>query len=163
MKRLLGPALLWGCLTGAAVQTDGGVARIKAVYLYHFASFAEWPEAALVGQEVRLCVLGGGEVAQHVQRLDAQDLGDGRMLRVVPARPCHIVFVGDAAANFGEWQGLPVLSVSDRSDFARHGGMIEMYLRDDKVRMRINLAVVRAAGLRLSSKLLRLADIVEAP
>jgi hypothetical protein len=55
------------------------------------------------------------------------------------------------------------LSVSDQPGFARGGGMIEMFPCGDKARMRINLGVVRLAGILLSSKLLRLAKIAETP
>jgi hypothetical protein len=183
MKNGVCGALLCGVLSGwagVAAGADGGdggeIARIKAVYLYHFATFAEWPEQAspAPGADLPLCVVGGGEVEAQLRRLDGRKLGDGRALRVVALergevpKECRMAFFGQKAdfATDPAWlrfRGQPLLSVGDRPGFALAGGMIEMYLRDDKVRMRINLAAVRAAGLRLSSKLLRLAEIVEAP
>jgi hypothetical protein len=83
-------------------------------------------------------------------------------------KTCHMLFVGelpraDSDLAGGRLRGEPILLVGEQSGFAQNGGMIEMFLRDDKVRMRINLSMVRAAGIMLSSKLLRLAEIVEAP
>jgi hypothetical protein len=177
--RMVKAALLWGmawglgpCALPLAPGEDAGIARIKAVYLYHFASFAEWPEAAAPQAEVLLCVVGDSAVGAELRRLDGQDIGDGRLLKIIPvphealAGQCRMAYLGADAAQdrlLAQLRGLPLLSVSDQPGFARQGGMIELYLQDDKVRMRINLGAVRAAGLKLSSKLLRLADIVEAP
>lgn len=169
-----------GAMSRTALPADpkegGDLARLKAVYLYHFAAFTEWPESALAAsmKDIRLCVTGGGEVEGQLLRLDGKELDGGRMLRVVQARreelakSCQMVFLGEAARFNADpaWtrlRGQPLLSVSDQPGFAQGGGMIEMFLRDDKVRMRINLGAVRSAGLHLSSKLLRLAEIVETP
>lgn len=170
---LIGLLACW--LAGSFVAiADGGddIARVKAVYLYHFATFAKWPEAQTGASEMRLCVLGGEEMEAQLRQLDDRDLGDGQVLRVIRGvtgelpRACNMAFVG-AGADYQRvresLRNVPVLSVSDQPGFAQGGGMIEMFLRDDKVRMRINLSAVRAAGLQLSSKLLRLAEIVEAP
>jgi hypothetical protein len=171
---------LFGALACHALRADPGpeeeLARVKAAYLYHFAAFTEWPESAvpIVAKEIRLCVLGDGVVEAQVRRLNGKELEGGRLLRVVQARReelpkfCHMVFVGEPARvgldpAWIRLRGAPLLSVSDQAGFAQGGGMIEMFLRDDKVRMRINLGAVRSAGLHLSSKLLRLAEIVETP
>lgn len=183
MKAVVKPVLLLcllGCLTGRAAGEDlkegGEIARVKAVYVYHFASFAQWPQerAAAPLKNVRLCVVGGGETVAQLTKLDGQDLGDGRLLEISPVRleqivrACQMLFIGDAPRFTSDpaWiklRGEPVLSVSDQPGFAQKGGMIEMFLRDDKVRMRINLGMARTAGISLSSKLLRLAEIVDAP
>lgn len=167
--------LLGGWLAGPlAAVADGGddIARIKAVYLYHFATFAKWPEGRMASPEIRLCVMGGGDVQSELRLLNDRDLGDGRLLRVIYdgarnlPQSCDMAFVGVGMDYHLMREGLrnvPVLSISDQPGFAQGGGMIEMYLRDDKVRMRINLGAVRASGLQLSSKLLRLAEIVETP
>ena len=54
-----------------------------------------------------------------------------------------------------------ILTVSDASNFARLGGMIRLYTEANKTRIRINLGAVKKEELVCSSKLLRLADIVE--
>lgn len=172
-------SVLWALLGGPLAhapqaEESGDIARIKAAYVYHFANFAEWP--AEKEKYIRLCTLGEGEVANRLQDLDERELEQGRILRVVVrppreeiAKACDMLFIGQ---NLGAELDPPaamrlqlgaLLSVSDRTGFAKNGGMIEMFLRDDKVRMRVNLDVVRASGIRLSSKLLRLAEIVETP
>ena len=56
--------------------------------------------------------------------------------------------------------GAGVLSISDLNQFARHGGMIEITRKDDKFAFAINIDAVNRNGLRISSKLLQLAEVV---
>ena len=60
----------------------------------------------------------------------------------------------DAAA------GLPVLTVGEADNFTRDGGIISFYAQGTKIRFEINKQVAENAGLRISSRLLRLARIV---
>ena len=52
---------------------------------------------------------------------------------------------------------MPILTVSDLPGFDRAGGMIELVVRERRLRFEINLDAVRGARLRLDPKLLRLA------
>ena len=52
-----------------------------------------------------------------------------------------------------------MLTVSDHPEFLRLGGAIRFYTHEGKVRFQINLEPIRSAGLTISCKLLRLADI----
>jgi hypothetical protein len=47
------------------------------------------------------------------------------------------------------------------AQFAAHGGMIQFSLEDQHVRFDINLSAASRAGLKISSKLLALAQIVK--
>jgi hypothetical protein len=57
--------------------------------------------------------------------------------------------------------GAPVLTVSDFNRFAALGGVVQFVYENGRLRFAINLAAMRRQGLRLSSKLLALASIVE--
>ena len=54
----------------------------------------------------------------------------------------------------------PVLTVGDTAGFINSGGMIRFTERGRRIRFEINLAAAERASLRVSSRLLRLADIV---
>ncbi|MEY2547119.1 MAG: hypothetical protein QOG48_2236, partial [Verrucomicrobiota bacterium] len=49
--------------------------------------------------------------------------------------------------------------VGDTEDFCARGGMVRLLNEKNKIRMRINLEPVKSAGLAVSSKLLRVADV----
>jgi hypothetical protein len=55
----------------------------------------------------------------------------------------------------------PVLTVGEPSGFARSGGAIGLVFRDGRIAFEINPAAAARAGLTVSSKLLRLAEIVD--
>ena len=55
----------------------------------------------------------------------------------------------------------PVLTVSETPGFAQVGGMVNFVLQDNKVRFEINLQRTREAQLKLSSKLLKLALVID--
>jgi hypothetical protein len=60
----------------------------------------------------------------------------------------------------GALQNRATLTVGDADTFLDQGGMIQFYSQDNRVRLRINLDAATAAGLTLSSKLLRPAQVI---
>lgn len=164
---LLGPAAARG---QEVVATEYAV---KAAFLYHFAKFAEWPDAAggPVPPVVHLCVLGDDPFGQALESLSERGADglkvDVRHVDRVDARPlCHILFIsaseGDrVATHLGHAAGAGILTVSDLEGFARAGGVIQFVLEDGKVRFWINRAAAEREGVRLSSRLLALARIVD--
>ncbi len=56
----------------------------------------------------------------------------------------------------------PVLTVAEMPDFARAGGIINLKTtEEDRLRVEIDTGTARRAGLKLSSKLLSLAEITK--
>lgn len=145
---------------------------LMAVYTYNFAKFTEWPSGSLSTPSAPLnfCILGedpfgvaltkieGKQVKRHQLRIK-------RYPRVAIISGCHIVFISRSEdwrleAILQDLASSPVLTVSDIPDFAQRGGMIALKTVKQKVRFSINPAIAARAGLRLSSKLLELAQIV---
>jgi hypothetical protein len=54
-----------------------------------------------------------------------------------------------------------VLTVGDATHFSRNGGIVRFYTEDNKTRIHINLEAAKQAELTISTKLLRLAGIVD--
>ena len=57
-------------------------------------------------------------------------------------------------------KGTGILTIGDTSGFAEQCGVINFYLSSGKVRFEINIEASRHENLQISSKLLRLARIV---
>lgn len=145
--------------------------EVKAAFLFNFARFVEWPEGTSL-EDLRICIVGAdpfgtafetvlgqstGRQPVQVEHLTAGDL---------PAGDCHILFVSGSEsrqlANILRRGGQkPVLTVSDIDGFAQAGGMVGFIIRNNKIRFQINTAAAARADLRLSAKLLRLAEIVD--
>ena len=78
---------------------------------------------------------------------------------------CQLAFIGwEEKKRQGEvldaLAGSSVLTVSDDEQFARHGGMIQLIKSGNKFRFVINVDAVNRHGLRVSSRLLQLAEVV---
>ena len=81
------------------------------------------------------------------------------------ARQCDIAFIGAGEKKrmdevLEAFAGTGVLSISDLDQFARHGGMIELTRKADKIRFAVNIDAVNRDGVHISSKLLQLAEVV---
>lgn len=87
-----------------------------------------------------------------------------RLRRASEARECNVLFVaGPARATqeaLAQLRGSSTLTVGDSPEFAHEGGVIRLYLVDDRVRFEINVDAAERAHLTISSKLLVLAHVV---
>jgi hypothetical protein len=162
---------LGGAIPGPALGAPKEY-EVKAVYLYNFAKFVEWPAFAFEKPQTpySICVLGTdpfGELldiaaAESVQgrRMTVRRLGD-----VKNVAGCHILFVapserrrlGAILESLGKF---PTLTVGEDEDFTRVGGCMRFFLVDDKVRFEINVQATERAQLKVSAKLLSLARVV---
>jgi hypothetical protein len=149
---------------------------IKAAYLYHFAMFIEWPADAFpaAGLPITIGVLGSDPFGST---LDATIRGkkiDGRPLVVKQlqwnddVRHSHILFVASSeAGRIAELsrrvEGRPILIVGETTDLAKRGAVINFRIDDGRVRFDINIEAAKRARLSISSKLLKIARIVQGP
>lgn len=56
--------------------------------------------------------------------------------------------------------GASVLTVGENDQFAALGGMIQLVMENRRIRFKINSSAASECGIRISSKLLALAEIV---
>jgi len=154
---------------GNAADVASDVA-VKAAFLYNFAKFAEWPTLSS-GAPIVICVVGDDRIADALvetvrgQNIEGHTLDVWRPQDSATWRGCHLLFVAEAETHrsAGGLDGLktsPVLTVSDGKDFAQAAGIIELYVEGGRMRFAINVDAAERSGLRLSSRLLRLARVV---
>ena len=175
MPRLgCGAALVLGVIVSASPihGQDSLENDVKAAFLYNFTKFVEWPAAPdHTAEPFRVCVIADREFARAVDRTIEGESVEGRPLeRVEPhspdeARHCAILYVGrrnidEAAPLLASVRQMPVLTVGDDPRFAQRGGAIEFVLENSRVRFDVNAPAVERSGLKVSSKLLRVARTV---
>ena len=56
---------------------------------------------------------------------------------------------------------MPILTVGETPRFIEQGGIVNFFLENGKVRFEINRSAAERSGLRISSRLLQLAKIVD--
>jgi hypothetical protein len=147
--------------------------QLKAVFLFNFAQFVEWPPEAFPEAQTPLIigVLGEDPFGIYLddtvrgEKVNNRPLIVQRYHRLDEIKTCHILFVSQSEANrlepiFTSLKGRNTLTVSDAVGFAQRGGMIRFVTERNKIRLRINLEAAKAANLTISSKLLRPAEIV---
>jgi hypothetical protein len=146
--------------------------EIKAAFLYNFAKFVEWPPGAFPepASPVTLCVLGDDALGASLETVvKGETLNDRRLVvrrlrDPQEARDCHVLFVSPAERRISQvlvaLRGAGVLTVGDGNDFLDQGGMIRLFLEQNRVRFDIDLDAAERSHLKLSSKLLRLARTV---
>jgi len=77
---------------------------------------------------------------------------------------CQLIFIPEGqeeqfAVALQTLGNAPVLTVGETEGFAREGGMIRFYEEDNRLRFEINPNAAQKAGLRISSRLLKLARV----
>lgn len=157
------------CNAGAATADPPSEAAVKAAFVYNFAKFVEWPANASANNAITLCVAGTRpELAASLAELAGKAV-QGRSLAVknnanaADLGTCQVLYLGsDARALAGVARGRAgLLTVSDMPGFAQSGGMIGLFSERDRIRFEINPRSADAAGLKVSSQLMKLAKVVD--
>ena len=159
----------------ATVAPPSAEYQVKAVFLFNFAQFAEWPAQAFADARVPLVIgiLGDDPFGAYLDELVKNEKIGERPLAVRRYREvkdivgCHILFVSRSeAARFDRiipvLKGQSILTISDADAFTRQGGMVRFVTDSGKIRLRINVEAAKACGLTISSKIIRPATIVTA-
>ena len=149
---------------------------VKAAFLYSFAKFVEWPASSgqSAGEPIRFCVLGKDPFGSALSdALSEKKIGDRpltltHLTDVKEISKCQVAFIAKSerknlAAIFAAARASSVLTVGESEDFAAAGGVIGFQLEEGKIRLEINLQAAGQQQLRMSSKLLSLAQIVKKP
>jgi hypothetical protein len=170
--RALALVLLLFAADGAAAPDEY---RVKAVFLFNFSRFVEWPESAFAAPEAPFVigVFGQDPFGADLDEVARGETVNGRQLQirriqaVDEARDCQILFIPATEqpqldAILAALDRRSTLTVSDLDGSAARGAMIRLVTDRNRIRLRVNVESARAAGLVISSKLLRSAEIVAA-
>ncbi|MBW2314771.1 MAG: YfiR family protein [Deltaproteobacteria bacterium] len=146
-----------------------GEYSLKAAFLYQFTKYVAWPSEP--DGPVDICVLGADPFGRALDEALANKKAKGQAVvarRVDSASAgagCRILFLSrseqprlDAAlAALGT---RPTLTVADMAGFPQRGGMINLRLEDERIKLVVNPDNAARAGLKIRSELLRLAEVV---
>ena len=162
----------WGPFSPAHAQS-AGEASVKAAFLAKFAGFIEWPQGAFARPDSPLviAVSRADDVAAELEHLTAGRFFDQHpiVVRRVPQGPpppgAHIVYFGPRAD--GRLRELvaavppATLIVSDEAGGLAAGAMLNFMPDAGRVRFSASPAAAEARGLRLSARLLAVAQSIE--
>jgi hypothetical protein len=164
----------WGTGRAAAEEPQSTPLelQVKAAILFNFAKFIEWPESSAASEmPMNFCVLGSEDFYDTLTQMVRGKSINGRppvarLIHGIPEiRNCQLLFIGASDKKrlpelISAAEASGVVTVGDLDEFARHGGMIRLIKEANKVRFRINVDAVNRSGLKISSKLLQLAELI---
>ena len=147
--------------------------QIKASFLFNFTKFVEWPQDAFSTDEkvLTIGILGNDAFGNAFKSIVEQKVM-GRRVQVQHLNRdekvdnCQVLFISDSEKEhlpqiLQRVNGTRILTVGETEDFTRQGGMINLVRQKNKMHIEVNVAAAERAGLKLSSRLLKLATIVE--
>jgi hypothetical protein len=156
-----------------AEPVDAGT--IKADMLCNLAKFVQWPEAMVSQNKGQLvvAVLGEDDLAGTIASVLSSRNVNGKPVfvrfarRVQDVRGCQIVYIaGSEISHVSDvveaLRGTATLTLADMDGFASRGGMVNFAGTAPNIRFEICVTRANQAGLKVSSRLLAVARVVEA-
>lgn len=180
LRGWLRAAAALACTLAAALPAGAQTAAVpleravKAAFVYKFLAYVEWPATSFESTDTPLVigVQGADDIAAELQQIVAGRAVGDRPLQVKRLREgdavagLHVLVVGKSeAARIAPLaralQGRPTLVVTESPAGLKAGSMINLVVAPDgRVRFEVALEPVDRAGLKLSSRLLALAQAV---
>lgn len=149
----------------------------KAAHVHKFAAFVEWPVEAFASGDAPLVVgvAGAPALARELIQISFGKPAQGRAMQVreltdlADAARVHILVIGRASWKRAvDWmaatKGRPVLVVTDMPKGLERGAALCLVETEGKLRFEASVLAAERAGLRLSARLLSVAErVVRAP
>ncbi len=143
--------------------------QIKAALSYNIARYTSWPTKNI--GIFKFCIVGNNNVLNgfrgfEEKQIDSQPINVLLLNKFTNASSCQIIFIAKGSrdllprisAAIGD---NPVLTIGEMPDFIESGGIVNLLTKDGKIILYINQSAAKKSGLKISSKLLRLAELVE--
>lgn len=176
--------LAWTTALPVRAGQDDDRARergIKAAYVYNFALYVQWPKADEREGKFHIGIVGEPALRPFLDKIAASKTIEKKPIvihhftAVKDYQPCHILFVAAEAAQgtkesaeerlnsaLATVKGKAVLVVTEFNGAANKGAAINFFIEENRVKFEINPTAAKAAGLKISSKVLQLGKIVTA-
>src|ERR1700722_644095 len=165
-------AVVFTTAQSGRADESAGEYKVKAAFIYNFAQFVDWPDTAFTSADAPFVVAVVGKdpfdgILEQVvagKRVGARRVVVKHFNSADQIGPCQILFVpmtedDSLSGIIQKVQNSAVLTIGESEDFDSGGGCFRFFTEDNKMRFEINQDAAEQAGLRVSSKLLRLAKI----
>ncbi|QDE32988.1 YfiR family protein [Shewanella polaris] len=141
--------------------------ELKAALTYNFAKFTQWPESRLNETSAwEICYFGNqyhdSFMGLSNKKLATQPVTVIQLSDISKIEQCDVVFIDANSRGLTHRlllavENKAILTVSDISGFEMQGGMIEIVEQDKRLYFKVNMQVLEASGLKISSQVLKLA------
>lgn len=149
--------------------------EIKAAYVYNFGRYFDFPPKAFSDPKAPfvIAVVGTKQIdellktATQGKSLQDRPIVIRRYDRVEHAGDCNILFVSDAlddkveAQICAKYANSPTVLVGEGEGFLSRGGTVSFLVVENKVKIRLSKKAATRLGLKPSSKLLQVAEVLD--
>jgi hypothetical protein len=171
---VLAAGCTFGTLVAFTAEPPTSEYQVKAAFLINFPKYAEWPAEAFAetNSPIIIATLGETKVTAELQKLIPGRTVNGREIVLKSLATgeepgvCHILFI--SAAGQQQSPGLlaklnptGILTVGESDGFLESGGILNLARRDQRIGLEVNLAAASISRIKISSKLLTLANVVK--
>ena len=151
----------------AVDAVDARQAKLAAAYVFNFMKFTEWPAtSSLAGLEV--CFSGAEDIRVALtEAVRDKSVGERRIsVRAVAEAGgysgCHVLYLDSSSSlKVPSQSSEGLLTIGDSPTFTAGGGVIRLYVDNNRLRFIINIDHAKRARLQVSSNLLKLATRIE--
>lgn len=159
------------CLSFQQQTTYDTNAKVKAVYLYNFTRYFEWPESMKAGNFIIQIVGSNPNLNQELAKLAATKQVGNQKLEIrtssgldKDSKP-HILFLlpetsGSLPEILPKLKGKSTLVITEKNGMARAGASINFVIVDNKVKFEYNKSSASRAGLKSNDEIKNLAVAV---
>jgi hypothetical protein len=147
---------------------------IKADMVCNLAKFVTWPDGLIAQNRGQLVVaiFGEDDLAVTLASVLSTRSVNGKPIfvrfarRAQDCKGAQIVYIASSESAhvddvLGFLNGAPTITLADTDGFAQRGGMVNFTGAPPRVRFEISLARAEKSGLRISSRLLAIAHVVD--
>ncbi len=152
---------------------DGNAAnsKIKAIFLYNFTKYIEWPASYKQGEFV-IGILGSSPLVTELEKMalkskvGTQSFVIKKFKDVSDITSCHMLYIsnsktGSMEAAINKLKKTSTLVISECGGCAKKGSAINFVSVDNKQRFELNKTNAGKFGLQVSSNLATLAIMVD--
>jgi Holliday junction resolvase len=149
----------------AGAISDGNENSIKAMFLLNFIKYFEWP-VDQQNKTFKIGICGESEVYNELVAMTSNRTFDGRRIEIkrIDDRllgTYQMIYVASSDLNkldevSKKLGGKGVLIISDEAHSNFHFASINLFNQENRIRFEINQNIIKANGLKVSSKLIEL-------
>jgi len=139
------------------------------------ARFTTWPEPTFKESEsaFNLCVYGDNVVQQSFSNINNKQINKRpihiiNISRLRNLNQCQVIYISELERNkliplLLELKDKPILTIGENIEFLQAGGIVSLENINGKIKLSINLAIIKQSQLVINSRVLKLATIVNYP
>jgi len=145
------------------------VYQIKASYIYNFLQFVSFPEDAILQSKIKVCILGRNYFGSTLDQIDGASTPQatiqvvylGNYTSAATLSLCNVLYLTQSEKSntrsiLRNVDIKNVFTIAEYSPFISLGGLVELYIEEEKVRFRINRSLAKNVRFQISSQLLQL-------